>query len=448
MKRTVLILTVLALLLGSCNQPEKQPGKLLAWADNAVMYEVNVRQYTPEGTFKAFEQHLPKLQKMGVEILWFMPIHPIGIKNRKGTLGSYYSIRDYKAVNPEFGTFDDFKSLVEKAHKMGFKVLIDCVANHSAWDNVWMENHKDWYTQDSLGNVISPVPDWSDVADLNYNNPGLRAAMIDALKFWVTDANIDGYRCDYAGGVPTDFWEQARASLDSIKPVFMLAENEDRLDLLNKAFDCNYSWTFHGNMKEIYSGTKQVPVIINYFQQIDTTYPGGKYPLQFTSNHDENSWNGTVYERLGDAVKTFAALTFTVPGMPLVYSGQEAGLNKRLAFFEKDTINWNLDPAMGEFYAKLVSLKKTNPALWNGAAGGKIEFQKTSEPEKLLAFKRTKGNNTVLVLMNLSPAKLTGKVTLTKEEYFTDFFSDKKMNLDSETLFEMNPWEYLVFTKK
>jgi glycosidase len=448
MKKITLFLAVVALLVWSCNQPAGDSGKPLAWTDNATMYEVNIRQYTPEGTFKAFEQHLPRLQKLGVKILWFMPIHPIGVKNRKGALGSYYSISDYKAVNPEYGTFGDFKSLVDKAHKMGFKVLIDCVANHSSWDNVWMENHKDWYTQDSLGNVISPVPDWSDVADLNYNNPNMRAAMLDALKFWVTEAGIDGYRCDYAGGVPTGFWEQARVSLDSIKPVFMLAENEDQLDLLNKAFDCNYSWTFHHTMNEIYSGKKQVADISNYFQKIDTTYPGGKYPLEFTSNHDENSWNGTEYERLGDAVKTFATLAFTVPGMPLIYSGQEAGLKKRLSFFGKDTINWGTDPSMGDFYAKLVLLKKNNPALWNGLAGGKIEFLQTSQPEKLLAFKRTKGSNTVLVLMNLSKDKLSGNVTFPQKGRYTEFFSGKKEDLTGDQTFDMNPWEYHVFIKK
>ncbi|MBN2774562.1 MAG: alpha-glucosidase C-terminal domain-containing protein [Prolixibacteraceae bacterium] len=453
MKKTIFFLLFVLFLVVSCNQAgkdttvQKVVENPLIWSEDAVMYEVNVRQYTPEGTFNAFAEHLPRLKKLGVEILWFMPIHPIGIKNRKGTLGSYYSIRDYKAVNPEFGTLEDFKSLVNKAHEMGFKVLIDCVANHSSWDNVWITEHKDWYSQDSLGNVIPPVADWSDVADLNYDNADMRAAMLDALKYWVAEADIDGYRCDYAGGVPTDFWEQARSELDKIKPVFMLAEDQDHLDLLNNAFDCNYGWTFHHYMNEIYSGVKPVSVISEYFAQVDTTYPPGTYPLQFTTNHDENSWNGTVFERLGDAVKTFAVLSFTVPGMPLIYSGQEAGLNKRLEFFEKDEIDWSHDPAMGELYTKLIDLKKENPALWNGDAGSRIKFLETSVPEKIVAFTREKDKDMVLVIMNLSPAQVSSTVNITESGNYTDVFSGENVKLQAGSEMDFKPWEYFVYVK-
>jgi len=453
MKKYSWFLIVLAFLAGACsNAPQKgevttEIDNPLAWSEDAVMYEVNVRQFTPEGTFNAFAEELPRLKNLGVEILWFMPIHPIGEENRKGTLGSYYSIKDYKAVNPEFGTFDDFRSLVTKAHEMGFKVLIDCVANHTAWDHVWMKDHKDWYTQDSLGNIVPPVADWSDVADLNYDNPDMRAAMLDALKYWVAEADIDGYRCDYAGGVPTDFWEEARASLDEIKPVFMLAEDQDHLDLLNKAFDCNYGWTMHHYMNEIYSGEKSISDIKSYFAQVDSTYPEGKYALQFTSNHDENSWNGTAYERLGDAVKTFAVLSFTVPGMPLIYNGQEAGLNKRLEFFEKDEIDWERDPAMSELYRELVILKQSNEALWNGDAGSDIQFVETSSPEKLLVFKRVKGKNEVTVIMNLSGEKLTGTANIGKGIY-AEYFTGGETALGNDVEMELEPWQYMVFVKK
>jgi glycosidase len=378
-KRTNLLILALALLISSCQPAAKKEvakgpeGKanFPEWSKNAVMYEVNVRQYTPEGTFLAFEEHLPRLKEMGVDILWFMPIQPISKKNRKGSLGSYYSVKDYKAVNPEFGTLDDFKALVKRAHEMGFKVMIDWVGNHTGWDNVWMKDHKDWYTQDSLGNVVSPVADWHDTADLNYNNQQMRQAMLDALKFWVKETDIDGYRCDFAGGVPTEFWEKARLSLDSIKPVFMLGENQDQMDLLNKAFNVNYGWAFHHLMNEVAQGKKTAQAMDSLLVREDSVYPEKTYALQFTSNHDENSWNGTEYERLGDAVKTMAILSFTVPGMPLIYTGQEAGLNKRLAFFEKDSIDWNnLD--MQQFYQKLIQLKKTQPALWNGEAGGQL----------------------------------------------------------------------------
>ena len=453
MKKYYSILIVLALLLGACNNNPKGEQAVVfgdnppAWSDDAVMYEVNVRQYTPEGTFNAFSEHLPRLKELGVEILWFMPIHPIGEKNRKGTLGSYYSIQDYKAINPEFGTFDDFRNLVNEAHDMGFKVLIDCVANHTAWDNVWIEDNKDWYTQDSLGNVVPPVADWSDVADLNYDSQEMRAAMIDAMDYWVAEADIDGYRCDYAGGVPTDFWEEARASLEEIKPVFMLAEDQDHLDLLNYAFDCNYGWTFHHYMNEIYSGEKSVNDIKSYFTQIDTTYPAGTYPLQFTTNHDENSWNGTAYERLGDAVKTFAVLSFTVPGMPLIYSGQEAGLNKRLEFFEKDQIDWDRDPSMTELYQKLIDLKQDNPALWNGEAGGTIEFFETSAPETLLAFQREKDDNMILVIMNLSGEKISGSADVSDGNYM-EYFTGEEMPLGDNMLVDIEPWNFLVLVKE
>ena len=451
MKNLISLLFVLSIILSACTStPKKDKTTVarenpLAWADDAVMYEVNVRQFTPEGTFNAFADHLPRLKELGVEILWFMSIHPIGEKNRKGTLGSYYSIKDYKAVNPKFGTLADFKLLVAKAHEMGFKVLIDCVANHTAWDIEWIEKNPDWFTRDSLGNIVPPVADWSDVADLNYENTEMRAAMLDAMEFWVAEADIDGYRCDYAGGVPTDFWEEARTTLDKIKPVFMLAEDQDHLDLLNNAFHCNYGWTMHHYMNEIYSGEKSVVDIKSYFGQVKSTYPAGAYPLQFTSNHDENSWNGTTCERLGEATKTFAVLSFTLPGMPLVYSGQEVGLNKRLEFFEKDEIDWSGDPSMTKLYSSLVDLKQENKALWNGLAGAEIEFLETSVPEKLLAFKRQKEGNTVVVLMNLSGEKQNGTVSLGEKDTYVEYFSNKKMPLGGVSSFEIEPWDYLVF---
>jgi len=456
MKRNIFLMLLLVLFFGACNKSPQKSAKTdqpqaeepLAWSNDAVMYEVNVRQYTPEGTFEAFAEHLPRLKELGVEILWFMPIHPIGEKNRKGSLGSYYSIQDYKAINPEFGTLEDFKELVDKAHSMGFKVLLDFVANHTAWDHNWIETHPEWYTQDSLGNIVPPVADWSDVADLNFDNPDLRAELMDALKYWLQEADIDGYRCDYAGGVPADFWETARTELDKIKPVFMLAEDQDNVDLLKNAFDCNYSWTMHHYMNEIYSEEKTVSDVKSYFEQVDTTYIEGTYPLQFTSNHDENSWSGTVYERLGDAVKTFAVLSFTVPGMPLVYSGQEVGLDKRLEFFEKDEINWENGAEMTAFYAALIDLKQENQALWNGSFGGWIDFPETSVPEKLLAFKREKGDNTVWVVMNLSDETLDGTVAFGEEIIVSNYFSGKEVELKENAFFHLNPWEYLVLVKK
>jgi glycosidase len=417
------------------------------WSKNAVMYEVNVRQYTPEGTFKAFQNQLPRLKEMGVDILWFMPIYPISEKNRKGILGSYYSIRDYKAVNPEFGTMDDFKSLVSKAHEMGFKVMLDWVGNHTGWDNQWIVDHKDWYTQDSLGNVIPPMADWKDVADLNYNNKGLRNAMLDALKFWIKDIDVDGYRCDYAGGVPTDFWENARISLDSIKPVFMLAENQDQMDLLNKAFNLNYGWTFHHLMNVVAQGKRTALAMDSSLIKTQSTYPLGTYSLQFTSNHDENSNNGTEYERLGDAVKTMAALSFSVPGMPLIYTGQEAALKKRLLFFEKDQVEWN-NLEMQQFYQKLIKLKKENVALWNGTAGGNITIVETSIPTKVLAFSRTKDKSEVLAVFNLSAEPVEATVQLSQSGDYQEYFSGETKKLEKGSTLKLDKWAYQIFIKK
>ena len=461
--RNLFVLTLLAgVLFTACNGTSKKkteqaatekaatgPAKAEAifpdWSRDATIYEVNIRQYTKEGTFAAFEKSLPRLKELGVDILWIMPINPISEKNRKGTLGSYYAVQDYKGVNPEFGNFDDFKHLVDKAHEMGFHVLLDWVANHTGWDNKWITAHPDWYTQDSLGHIISPVPDWTDVADLNYNNPNMRAAMIDAMKYWVKEANIDGYRCDVAGSVPVDFWNQARAELDAIKPVFMLAEDADNMDLLKKAFNANYGWPFLHIMNEIYKGDKNASDIVNYFEKTYADYPKGSYPMMFTTNHDENSWNGTAYERLGDAVKTFSALTFVVPGMPLIYSGQEAGLHKRLSFFEKDEIDWS-DLSMSDFFHKLIQLKKDNNALWNGNSGGSFVNLENSAIPKVLTFSRMNNGNQVVSVFNLSPDSVSFEITGSiPEGTFKEAFTGKERTLNG--VLKLDPWGYQIFVK-
>jgi glycosidase len=444
---TIKLLAVLAMgiLLGQCAPTTSvQQPSIPEWAKNSVIYEVNIRQYTPEGTFAAFENHLPRLKEMGVDILWIMPIHPIGELNRKGSLGSYYSIRDYKAVNPEFGSFDDFKRLVQKAHELNMKVIIDWVANHTSWDHAWTNDHADYYEKDSLGQMFGPF-DWSDVAQLDYKNPGLRAAMTDALTFWVREANIDGYRCDVAGMVPVDFWENARAEIEKIKPVFMLAEDEENPTLLNKAFNANYGWSFHHHLNKVANGEENASVIAQWVAMADTTFAPGTFAMQFTSNHDENSWNGTEYERLGNAVKTYAALTFVVPGMPLIYTGQEASLNKRLAFFEKDSIDWsNLE--MASFYKQLTELKKSNTALANGDWGGKYVPIETDQPYTIVAFERKKDKNHVVSIFNLSADTVSVKLPLHIYGTYINHFSKKSSKLDSTSL-KMAPLEFLILTK-
>ncbi len=341
-----------------------------AWSFNQTIYEVNVRQYTPSGTFREFETQLPRLKKMGVGILWLMPINPIGVKNRKGILGSYYSVKDYLAINPEFGTLDDFKHLVKEIHKLGMHVIIDWVANHTAWDNTLAVEHPDWYTKDSLGNFVPPVPDWHDVIDLNYANKGLRKYMINALKYWVKECDIDGYRCDVASMVPTDFWIEARKELDKIKPVFMLAESD--APELHQAFDMTYDWNVYHALNEIAKKKASLDSLKRVMKRDKMNFPSNAFRMQFTTNHDENSWHGTALKRLGDAFEPFTAFTFVIPGMPLIYSGQEAGLNISLDFFEKDTIDWS-NLKYEKFYHTLVELKKDNKALLCGDHGGGMQ---------------------------------------------------------------------------
>ncbi len=414
------------------------------WSKNANIYEVNIRQYTEEGTFKAFGEHLPGLKDLGVKILWFMPIYPIGEKNRKGTLGSYYAVKDYTAVNPEYGTLADFKALVSIAHGMGFKVILDWVANHTAWDNQWIYDHPEWYTTDSTGKMVSPF-DWSDVADLNFDNKELWPAMIDALKYWVTEADIDGYRCDVAGMVPTEFWEQAKMELDKIKPVFMLAEAEQP-DHHTNAFDMSYAWELHHILNSIAKEKKDANDIESYFEKQDTLYPEGTYRMTFITNHDENSWNGTIEERMGEAGSVMAVLTYTLPGMPLIYSGQETGLNKRLEFFDKDQITWNPDSPLNAFYKTLNQLKLDNQALWNGQFGGDFLRIQTTSDSTVFAFIREKEKNKVFTITNLSSDIVS--FSLIGNDYLGDYidaFKGDEMIFEKEQEMELAPWEYLIF---
>jgi len=367
------------------------------WSKNAMMYEVNVRQYTPEGTLNAFAESLPRLKEMGVDILWFMPIQPIGVKNRKGTLGSYYSIQDYTAVNPEFGTLEDFKAIVDKAPSLGMKVMLHWVANHSSFDTKWSEEHPEYYTQDSAGNIIPPNPDWSDVADLNYESQEMRAEMIKAMKFWITEADIDGYRCDVAGEVPMDFWDDAIAQLRSLKDVFMLAEWDE--PKMHTSFNASYAWGFHHRLMEIYKGHMTLDSLRDYVADEEVRFPEGAFKFRFTTNHDENTWKGSEESLFGPLTRNFQALLFTLPGMPLIYSGQESVLDEQLEFFEKDEINWKTYE-LAPYFKKLDAIREANPALWGGEFGGTITFLGENSANGILAFDRIKDDNHIRVIMN------------------------------------------------
>jgi len=415
------------------------------WVKNAVIYEVNIRQYTPEGTFNAFSGHLPRLKSLGVDILWLMPIYPIGQMNRKGELGSYYSVRDYKAINSEFGNLDDFKALVRKIHEMGMHVIIDWVPNHSSWDNILTLEHPDYYKTDEDGNFIAPF-DWTDVIQFDYSNKGLRKYMIDAMKYWLAETDVDGFRYDVAHMVPVDFWEEVRPELEKVKPVFMLAES-DQPELNRKAFDETYGWPFHSLMNDIASGKKTANAISTLFSRVDSIYPAGSIIMEFTSNHDENSWNGTEYERLDGGVKTFAVLAAMVPGMPLIYSGQEVGMNKRLKFFEKDTIEWK-ESEMTDFFKNLISLKHRNEALWNGKFGGTLTRITSTNNKAVYAFLREKGKDRVFVVLNLTkePAVVTLKGKLYRGSY-RDVFSGKDVSFRKDESIALQPWDFRVYEK-
>ncbi len=450
--KLLFVVALIALMSYSCKQKpqtaidepqEKCTVQHLDWTRSAVIYEVNVRQYTKEGTFAAFEQHLPRLKELGVDVLWFMPIHPISEKNRKGTLGSYYAVKDYKGINPEYGTKEDFKRLVDKAHEAGFKVILDWVANHTGCDNVWLSDHPDWYVKDEAGNPKSPY-DWTDTYELNYDNKDMRAAMTDALKYWVTDFNIDGYRCDMAHEVPTDFWNDVRPALDSIKPVFMLAESEN-YDLLEHAFDANYSWELMHMMSDVNKGTKTAEDIQAYVQKLDSLMCPDGYKMNFLTNHDENSWNGTEFERYGKGVETFAVLTYTLNGMPMIYTGQEVGLKKRLSFFEKDMVpSWTTN-ATTAFYKKLNELKHTHPTLRAGEIGGKLRFYTSSASKDILIYSREAAGKEIMVMLNLSGKNVTyqSNDALNRDNY-VDYFSGKKVDKLPNIL---KAWEYRVFTR-
>jgi glycosidase len=439
---------ILLFILGvSCQTPPPPAVKTAEvqekWSENSTIYEVNLRQMTKEGTFKAFqEQHLDRLADLGVEILWFMPIHPIGKTNRKGTMGSYYSVQNYQAVNPQHGSMDDFKALVNAAHAKGMKVIIDWVANHTSWDHVWIAQHPDWFTKDSLGNFIPPVADWSDVMDLNYDNLEMREAMVQSLEFWIKEANIDGYRCDVAEMVPLDFWVDARARLDSIRPIFFLAEGEK--PELHQAFDMTYAWSFHHLMKQVAKGEKGASDVAAYWAWHDTAYNDDAIRMQFISNHDENSWNNTIAESFGANQKAFAVLSFTVPGMPLIYSGMEADLDKRLKFFDKDTIAWKDMPLQG-FYKSLVDLKANENNLRNDEFGGSIEFHDVAN-DRILLFTRTKEENRLLVALNFTADTVTVPLeTLLLNGSFKGRFSGRSLMADSVKTIQLPPHGYEVY---
>ena len=394
MKKVLLAICAVILAVSCCQVPQQQP------LENSVVYEMNVRQYTPEGTFAAAQQELPRLAELGVDIVWLMPIYPIGVEGRKGPLGSYYAVRNYCDVNPEFGTLVDFDNFLAEAHRLGLRVVLDWVANHTSPDAVWVtERPADWYERDAEGNTTFTA-DWSDTANLNYENHDVWEGMAAAMRFWM-ERGIDGFRCDMACEVPLEFWQETISGLRADYPeMYMLAEGEEpKLHTLS-GFNSSYSWELHHMMNSIARGEQNIPELLAYLEKDAQRHPAEAFRLMFTSNHDENSWAGTEFERMGDAAKLMAVLTFTLPnGQPLIYTGQEMGWNKRFEFFQKDPIPaWEKNEYF-DFYKWLIALRHNNPALAAGAAGGKFEV--VSAEDSVLVFTRTLPDNKVTVKAEL-----------------------------------------------
>lgn len=424
-----------------------KPFQVVDWAHNTSIYEVNVRQYTPDGTFNSFAKELPRLKDMGVQAIWFMPVTPISVQNRKGTLGSYYACSDYVGINPEFGTLKDFKNTVRKAHKLGLKVMVDWVANHTGWDHVWTKTNPEFYSKDESGNFRPPFPDWEDVIHLDYSNTELRKAMIQAMLYWVKECDLDGFRCDMAHLVPLDFWIEARKELDAVKPLFWLAETEEAG--YHAVFDVSYAWQLLHTMEKISKGETNINGLDELLYTYDTVFPPTALRLFFTSNHDENSHSGSEYERMGDAAIPFAVLCAT-RGLPLIYSGQELPMiNKRLNFFDKDLIPWTGKYELHEFYKTLLTLRQSNPALNAGDPDVRTYRLDTTSNANVFAFLRKNKDREAVVILNLSEHdnlkfSIIGSVM---EGTYINVFTGISNDFSKEKNFEMNKWEYLVFEK-
>lgn len=445
----------LLLLLFACRTTTRNPAAAQPNSDTVVInghpgwimqgniYEVNVRQYTPEGTFKAFAKNLDRLKNMGVQTLWFMPINPISKTGRKGSLGSYYAVSDYTAVNPEFGTMDDWKDLVKQAHAKGFRVMIDWVPNHTGADHYWLKKHPDFYVRDSAGNAVSQF-DWTDTRKLNYSNAALRDSMILQMNFWVTETNIDGFRCDYAVGPTRDFWKECVKELKSIKNVFMLAE-ADSAWLHESGFDATYAWPEFNMMKLVAAGKRKASALDSVFSHTDQVLPENALRLFFTSNHDENSWNKADFATMpGASHAPFAVLTQTMKrSVPLIYSGQEEPVLRAIRFFDKDTITWDKYARAG-FYQKLLTLHSTHPALRPDAGFTKIA---TRADDHIYAFARERNGKKIVVILNLSaqPQAFSIDNPIVTGEAL-NIFSNARETIARNKRFSLPAWGYLVYS--
>ena len=446
MKKTILFaLAILA--FASCSQEITTHPK---WAYESTIYELNTRQLTPEGTFAAAEAVLPTLRENGIDILWIMPCQPIGKLTRKGTLGSYYSIIDYCQMNPEFGTREDFEHFLQTAHDLGFKVILDWVANHTAPDSEWTK-YEGWHYRVSLGYLMVQY-DWTDISKLDYHNQDMRNEMLRCMRWWMDSIGIDGFRCDVAGEVPTDFWNWAMADIRKDHPdMFTLAEDEDKAqELTETAFDMYYGWTLHHLMNGVAQGKNSVEDLWAYFAKADSTIRPNAIRMNFITNHDENSWNGTEFERMGNSVPLWSAFCYVVPGMPMIYTGQLSGNHHRLEFFEKDLIDTNPEYAQANLYKQLNQLRADNKALHSPEQGAPMMRIAADNEHIFACVRHAEGkwcDNTVIAVMNMSGEEQTVTLDLTGYEGKYDCICGKKITLEATQTFQLKPWEYKIFTK-
>jgi cyclomaltodextrinase len=410
-----------------------------AWSRNLPIYEVNLRQYTPEGTFKAFQEHLPAIKKLGVGVIWLMPIHPSGEGAK--SFGSFYCVRDYYAVNPDYGTKEDFQRLVDEIHRLGMYVMMDWVPHHSSWDNPLITQHPEWYKHDARGNIVQ-ANGWKDVAAFDYSNRQLWRYMADAYLYWIKEFQVDGFRCDVAGGVPIEHWRWLRGELQKAgRPVLLLAEaNEPRH---HPAFDMTYDWNLPPIMWAIAKGAQPATAIDRMLQKERQQYPAGAVRMRFTYNHDYN-WGWRLAERYGGGVKTFAVLCATLPGRPLVLGGQEVGLDRRLPGSTRGPrrpIPWVESP-WRDFYTRLLNLYKDSRALY----AGEFAKVKSTSDDKVYAYVRCAAGDKVLVVLNLSdaPQEVTLRSALTAGDY-RELFSEQRQRLGNEADLKLDPWEYRVY---
>ncbi len=447
LRRLSILLFAFTLLIPAfAEQPVQHP--VADWIKSGVIYELNPRTFSAAGDFRGIEQRLDYLKDLGVTIVWIMPIHPVGQVKKKGTYGSAYSVRDYYAIDPAYGTKDDFKRLVQQAHQRGLKVIIDIVANHTSWDSVLIKQHPEFFMKDAAGNIIPPDPDWTDVAGLDYHSPQLRAYMTDMLKYWLKDFDLDGFRCDVAGGPPQDWWETVRTELERIKPQIIMIAESNKPELLTKAFDTDYAWPFHNALTGVFENGSPATSIIQNWQSEHDRYGKGVMEMRFSDDHDEKRAIVRFGERGALAAST---LVFTTDGVPLLYNGMEVGDTTEStapALFENLKVFWGIGEKRSNFlpfYKQLIALRRAHPALQQG----ETEWVQNGAPDRVLTFFRRGGGEEYFVAINCSSQPFSGVAAAPNGDYEDvtpgeDEAARKKITLPALTL---GAWDFRIYRK-